>query len=143
MNVGIILLSHGSFAKAAKESVEMIAGSQKNLYALALTEDKGVADLEQEVNEVYDELMKHCDYVLALCDIFGGTPFNALLHAMMKGRKIISYTGLSLPLLLDVLFEKEAIRSIEELITHIEALQPMIVKQIQIPTLDEDEDDEE
>lgn len=142
MNLGIILISHGSFAIGAKESVEMIAGPQENLYALALTEDKNLEDLEQEINKVYDELLKHCDYVLALCDIFGGTPFNALLRSMMKGRDMISYTGLSLPLLIEVLFAKESIDGTEELIAHIEGVQNMIIKQIQIPALDEVDDED-
>lgn len=142
MNLGIILISHGSFAIGAKESVEMIAGPQENLYALALTEDKNLEDLEQEINKVYDELLKHCDYVLALCDIFGGTPFNALLRSMMKGRDMISYTGLSLPLLIEVLFAKASIDGTEELIAHIEGVQNMIIKQIQIPALDEVDDED-
>ena len=37
MSIGIILASHGEFAKAALGSAEMLAGEQKDVHALALT----------------------------------------------------------------------------------------------------------
>ncbi len=78
MSIGILMASHGEFAKAALASAEMIAGKQENVFALALTVDKTLEDLEREVETAYTELKKNCDIVVALCDIYGGSPFNAI-----------------------------------------------------------------
>ena len=52
MNVGMILISHGEFAKAALGSAEMIAGPQEQIIALALTEDKSLETLESRLLKI-------------------------------------------------------------------------------------------
>ena len=142
MNVGMILISHGEFAKAALGSAEMIAGPQEQIIALALTEDKSLESLESEIADAYQTLIKENDQVLALCDIYGGTPFNALLRTMLKGTPILAYTGLSLPLLIDLIFSRNMMNSIDELKNHILETQNMVLKEIELPSLD-DEDEED
>ena len=56
MSIGIILASHGEFAKAALGSAEMLAGEQKDVHALALTVEKSLDDLEKEVADAYADL---------------------------------------------------------------------------------------
>lgn len=41
MKIGVILASHGEFAKAALETVEMIAGKQEDVVALGLSSEMG------------------------------------------------------------------------------------------------------
>ena len=48
-NLGIILVSHGEFAKAALGSAEMIVGPQEEVTALALTVDKSLDAFEEEI----------------------------------------------------------------------------------------------
>ena len=45
--LGVILMSHGEFAKAALESAGMIVGETENARALALTADKSAEALEK------------------------------------------------------------------------------------------------
>ena len=42
MRIGVILASHGEFARAALGAVEMIAGKQGDVVALGLTAEKDV-----------------------------------------------------------------------------------------------------
>ena len=46
MRVGVIVASHGEFARAALGSVEMVAGPQEDVRALALTADKSAEAFE-------------------------------------------------------------------------------------------------
>lgn len=42
MRIGVILASHGEFARAALGAVEMIAGKQGDVVALGLTAEKSL-----------------------------------------------------------------------------------------------------
>lgn len=45
MRIGVILASHGEFARAALGAVEMIAGKQNDVAALGLTAEKSLETL--------------------------------------------------------------------------------------------------
>lgn len=130
-NTGLLLVSHGEFAKAALASAEMIAGKQQNAIALGLREDTSLEVLEKEIFEAYETLRAACSDVIILCDIYGGTPFNAISRNMLKGMEAVAYTGLSLPLVIDLALSRDLAHDdiagrIEE--THGVALQPIKVE---------------
>ena len=56
MSFGVILATHAQIGCALLEGAEMLAGKQERARALALTENKSVAQFEAEFNEAYDEL---------------------------------------------------------------------------------------
>lgn len=138
-SLGIILVSHGNFAKAALESAEMIAGKHENVLAYSLDASKSIDALEAELVQGYNDLKAKYENVLVLCDIYGGTPFNAISRCKLKGLEMTAFTGLSLPLLIDLLFVNDL--SMDELKqrirdTHQQALNEIIVELVQ----DDDED---
>ena len=49
MRIGVILASHGEFAKAALGAVEMIAGKQADVATLSLTAEKSLETFEAEL----------------------------------------------------------------------------------------------
>lgn len=142
MKTGLLLLSHGEFAKAALASAEMITGHQEQVIALALTEDKMLETLCEELQEAYHTLAKENDQILAICDIYGGTPFNALLRVMLGGSDMVAYTGLSLPLLIDVLMSRDFMEDVESLKEHMEQTQKEVLKEIILPSMDEEDEEE-
>jgi len=127
---GLLLVSHGEFAKAALASAFMITGTQKDVIALGLAEDTSLETIEEAILQSYRELKTRCEEVIILCDIYGGTPFNAISRNLLKGMQAIAYTGLSLPLLIDLLLSRDlqhdeiTARIVE---THNLALQPIHV----------------
>lgn len=139
MSTGIILASHGEFAKAALGSAEMLAGEQKDVHALALTTDKSLDDLEKEVADAYADLSSRCDVVIALCDIYGGSPFNAVSRCMLKGMNMIGFTGLNLPILIDLLLSREI--SAEEVKEHVMSVHQQSVCPIEVQLAGDDEED--
>ena len=135
--LGVILMSHGEFAKAALESAGMIVGETENARALALTADKSAEALEKEFTEVYKELSQQYDTILCLCDIYGGTPFNVLSRCLVRGMDREAYTGLSLPLLIEVLLISEIER--EELNGRLLEIQGQVLKKLEVRLTETDE----
>lgn len=136
-NIGIIMVSHGEFAKAALDSAQMIAGQQENVIAYALTLDKSLDDLEAEITQGYNTLSKKCSDVVVLCDIYGGTPFNAVSRCMLKGMNMIGFTGLSLPIVIDLLLSRDLTADevkTKVLETHAIALSPIEVSLVEEET---------
>lgn len=101
-NFGIILVSHGEFAKATLGSVEMIAGKQEDVIAYELDVDKSLETLYEELSEGIASLKEKHENVLVLCDLYGGTPFNTVVRKLIEGEKLISFTGFNLPLVIEL-----------------------------------------
>lgn len=103
MKVGVILASHGEFARAALGSIEMIAGPQPDVLALGLGADTSLEDFEGDFAAAHASLAERCDTVVVLCDILGGTPFNVVARAKASGVPLVAYAGLSLPVAIELL----------------------------------------
>ncbi len=113
MRIGVILASHGEFARAALGAVEMIAGKQPDVVALGLTAEKSLETFEAEMRAAYEELNAECDLIVTLCDIYGGTPFNVTTRCLLNGMDMIAYTGLSMPVVVELLLTRDGLDSAE------------------------------
>ena len=131
MRVGVIVASHGEFARAALGSVEMVAGPQEDVRALALTADKSAETFEAEFAQAYAELKADCDLIVTICDIHGGTPFNVISRSMLKGMEMVAFTGLSLPVLIELLLSRDQASSEDEIRQLIEAAHAQTLAEIQ------------
>ena len=56
MRIGVILASHGEFARAALGAIEMIAGKQPDVVALGPTAEKSLETFVAERRTAYEEL---------------------------------------------------------------------------------------
>lgn len=104
--IGVILISHGYFAKYAMDSAEMIIGKQENYKVISVTDDKDLEDVIKELEDSYNVLSKGRE-VVVLTDIFGGTPCNAASRLILSGKKLTAYTGFNLPVLLELLLNRD------------------------------------
>ena len=139
MRIGVILASHGEFAKAALGAVEMIAGKQADVATLSLTAEKS---LEAEMKDAYAQLISECDQVVALCDIYGGTPFNVITRCLAGGMDMIAYTGLSMPVVVELLLTRDGLESAEDIRAQLVAAHAQAQAEIKAPVVaDEDEDE--
>lgn len=110
-NVAIMLMSHGNFAKSAIESAELIIGKQENYDTLSVFTTNQVDNLKQEmINKINN--LNTLNGLVILTDIIGGTPTNLAGNLMTK-ENIIICSGLNLPMLLEVLMNRE--KNIDEL----------------------------
>lgn len=143
MRVGVIVASHGEFARAALGSVEMVAGPQQDVRALALTADKSAETFEAEFAQAYAELKSECDLIVTICDIHGGTPFNVISRSILKGMDMVAFTGLSLPVLIELLLSRDQASDADEIRGLIEAAHAQTLAEIKVEMAQgsSDEDD--
>ncbi|MCI5773953.1 MAG: hypothetical protein MR210_05260 [Erysipelotrichaceae bacterium] len=137
---GLILVSHGEFAKAALASSEMIAGKQENVIALGLKEDTSLEQMVLDIKDAYQKLKANCENILILCDIYGGTPFNAITRNMLEGMEAKAFTGLSLPLLIDTLLSRDMI-FFAEIDEHIRETHEICCQKIEVAVKQDDADE--
>ncbi|MGL4106960.1 PTS sugar transporter subunit IIA [Clostridium sp. LP20] len=115
--VGIILISHGYFAKYSMKSAEMIVGEQKDYEIISVTDDKDLENVLEELRGAYERLNNGRE-VIILADIFGGTPCNASTRMILDGCNVVVYTGFNLQVLLELLLCREL--PIEEIKSNLE-----------------------
>ena len=99
--VGIILASHGEFAKGILQSSEMIFGEQENVKAVTLMPSEGPDDFKAKLKEAIASFDNQ-DEVLFLVDLWGGTPFNqanTLFEEHKDSWAIVA--GMNLPMLIE------------------------------------------
>lgn len=143
MRIGVILASHGEFAQAALGAVEMIAGKQPDVIALGLTAEKSLESFESEMREAYETLSAECELVVTLCDIYGGTPFNVTTRCLLNGMNMVAYTGLSMPVAVELLLTRDGLDSADAVRAQLTAAHAGAQQEIKAPApaVEADEDD--
>ena len=105
MKTHILLATHGKFAEGIKTSVELIMGKIENLETMNCYCDEKVTTSEivrKTVSEFnYDE-----SKLIVVTDLFGGSVNNEFIK-YIEEYPFILITGLSLPLLLQLILHKE------------------------------------
>ncbi|OJG14119.1 hypothetical protein RU95_GL004203 [Enterococcus avium] len=93
-------MSHGEFCNGILDSYQMIAGENKNIVAVSLT-DAGIQDF---VERLTDQLAKFAsDEVLILTDIKGGTPYNeAYKYYLSNDKRVRVVAGMNLPMVIEL-----------------------------------------
>lgn len=98
--VGILLVTHGPYATALIESVEMVYGKQEKIESVYLSQGESVEKLQEKINEAINTL--NCEQVLIMVDILGGTPYTAGA-IKLENPNINVITGINMPMLLEIL----------------------------------------
>lgn len=78
----------------------MIAGENKNIFAISLT-DAGIQDFSERFNKQLVEF--ESEEVLILTDIKGGTPYNeAYKYYLLNEARVRIISGMNLPMLIEL-----------------------------------------
>lgn len=96
--IGLLLVSHGSLARALLETATEIVGPFESGAALAVSRHERLEEVEQHIREAVRRVDQG-DGVLILADMFGGTASNVALQLVGRHR-IEVVTGCNLPMLL-------------------------------------------
>ena len=107
MSIGIIIASHGEFAKGIYQSGSMIFGEQEKVEVITFMPNEGPDDLYAKFNQAVAAFDKE-DEVLVLADLWSGSPFNQASRVMGENpdRKFAIITGLNLPMLIQAYTER-------------------------------------
>ena len=111
--IGIVMVSHGDMAESMIRSATMLTPDVSQVTAVSLwpedNPDEFQTKLEQKVREVDSG-----DGVVILADMLGGTPCNRAIYCI--GDKVRMLAGMSLPMLLSLLFSRDVESDISELV---------------------------
>ena len=113
--VGIILASHGDFAKGILQSGSMIFGEQKNVQAVTLMPSEGPDDIKAKMKDAIASFDSQ-DEVLFLVDLWGGTPFNQANSLFEEHKdKWAIVAGMNLPMVIEAYGARLSMESAQEI----------------------------
>ena len=117
--VGIILASHGEFAKGILQSGSMIFGEQENVQAVTLMPSEGPDDVKAKMKEAIASFDNQ-DEVLFLVDLWGGTPFNQANSLFEEHKdKWAIVAGMNLPMVIEAFASRSSMESAQEIAAYI------------------------
>ncbi|BFU61190.1 MULTISPECIES: mannose/fructose/sorbose PTS transporter subunit IIA [Rodentibacter] len=130
--IQVIVAAHGKLAAELVNSSEMVFGEVEGLHGVTFVPGEG----QDTLVEKYEAIIAQCspsDAVLFLVDLFGGSPYNAAARVAAKRPQDDIVTGVSLPMLLEVLDAKDDAKSAEDLAATAKEVGVMAVKSYRKP----------
>ena len=109
--VGILIVSHGSFAAGLLSAVELIAGKQEKVTTIGLHHEDGVEEFETKVNQALEDL-DDGDGVLVFVDILGGTPSNVIFRSLAK-REFKAIAGMNMAMVVQAVMMRDTMEKEE------------------------------
>lgn len=100
----VIIVSHGDMAKGMKDTLEMIAGSNENIYALSMESDENPDQISLRFEEIYEKGNPEDTYLIA-SDLPGGS-VNTAMMSYLKQENTYLVSGVNLVFLLEYLFSE-------------------------------------
>lgn len=97
---GIVLVSHGLLAKGLVDATKLIVGDNE-LNFVGLYQGHDLDYFKNEVKQKILDQKNAFGEVIVLTDLMYGTPFN-VVSCMMADIDFLHYTGINLPLLLEI-----------------------------------------
>jgi len=95
--VGVILVTHGVFGETLLAAAKTVLGPQDNCQAIGVDVSKGVDETMESIRSAIRSV-ENGKGVLALTDLFGGSPTTMSL-SLMKSENLEVITGVNLPML--------------------------------------------
>lgn len=105
----LIVSAHGMLAKEVVNSAGMVFGAIDDLDIVTFVPGENAETLKARYKELIDGY-KEDEEILFLVDLFGGSPYSAAFETVIGQDRMDVITGLSLPMLIDVV----GIRTMEE-----------------------------
>jgi PTS system mannose-specific IIA component len=91
-------------------ALQMLTGEQERVAALGLMESEAPEDLIERIRAKVEE-MDDGDGTLIAVDLFGASPFHSSARLFLESkRKIEIVTGVNLPMLAEIMVDREGIK---------------------------------
>lgn len=110
-SLGLLIVTHGDYGKAALSSAELIIGRQENCKTMGVFEVDNIDKLHEEMRSLVKST-KTDKGLIILTDMLGGTPMNMAL-TMLEEDNVLVCSGFNMPVLLEVLMNRKM--SIDEI----------------------------
>ncbi len=127
----IIVATHGKFSEELVNSAAMVYGEDENTHVVTFLPGEGGEHLVEKYNAIINTLPEN-EAVLFLVDLFGGSPYNAASRVASQRDNTDIVTGVSLPMLLEVLDAKDG-SGLEDLVATAKEVGVAAVKSFRQP----------
>ena len=104
--IQIVVACHGRFAEELVQSAAMVFGEAEGVHAVAFMPGEGPEDLVRKYEAIAGSA-GHGEDVLYLVDLFGGSPYNAASRVVAARERDDVLSGVSLPMLLEILDSRD------------------------------------
>ena len=105
--IGLIISGHGNFASGLHTSLNLIAGEPSNVEYIDFEEIDTIETLREKYYLALKNL-NHCESILALSDLAGGSPFKTLVEIKTEIEKPMEVIGgTNLPMALEISMGKD------------------------------------
>lgn len=137
-SLGLLIITHGDYGKAALASAELIVGRQENCKTMGVFEVDNIDELHEEMRTLVKSTKTDMGLII-LTDMLGGTPMNMAL-TMLEEDNILVCSGFNMPVLLEILMNRKL--SIDEIKMKIkETYEYGLHVKMHEDLIEEDEDD--
>ena len=98
MNIGVVIITHYRLGHEFLQALRLIVPEARGFEAVSVEPSQSAEDMRRSIAEALAKVDQG-EGVLALTDMFGGTPSNIAL-SFLKERRVEVVTGMNLPMLI-------------------------------------------
>lgn len=132
----VVIVSHGNLAIGLKDSLEMIIGQNKQVFALSMGRDENPDQIAADFKKIYEEYNNNEDNFLIASDIPGGS-VNSVMMNFLEKENVYLVSGINLVFLLEFLMSNE--KTIQKAIDNAILVSKEALKEINIEIQDNEE----
>lgn len=116
MSIAIIIATHGVAAEQLLKTTEMLIGEQSDVAYIDFVPGENAETIMSKYQALVEGQLSHCDQVLFLVDMWGGSPFNAANRFQEGKTNMDVVTGVNIPMLVNVCMARDDVESLAELV---------------------------
>ncbi|MGO1371804.1 MAG: PTS galactosamine/N-acetylgalactosamine transporter subunit IIA [Senegalia sp. (in: firmicutes)] len=109
--IALIIAGHGEFAKGLNSVIELVAGKQELVETVDFLESDSTDDLKNNIKKAIDNM--NAEGTLIFTDIPGGSPFKMSVELSMENEGIEVIAGTNIPMIMEILFDRENVDLVE------------------------------
>ncbi|WP_150540262.1 PTS mannose transporter subunit IIAB [Actinobacillus vicugnae] len=116
MSIAIIIATHGVAAEQLLKTTEMLIGEQSDVAYIDFVPGENAETIMGKYQALVEGELSHCDQVLFLVDMWGGSPFNAANRFQEGKTNMDVVTGVNIPMLVNACMARDDVESLQELV---------------------------
>lgn len=116
MSIAIIIATHGVAAEQLLKTTEMLIGEQSDVAYIDFVPGENAETIMGKYQALVEGQSAHCDQVLFLVDMWGGSPFNAANRFQEGKNNMDVVAGVNIPMLVNVCMARDDVESLDELV---------------------------
>lgn len=101
----MIISGHGTYATALKSTIELVAGSNTDMYFVDFLVTDTDTTLRAKIHTVLHKNLEK--QVLFVCDMLGGTPFKIAAEIANNNDNMEVVAGVNVGSIIEVMFQKD------------------------------------